>query len=183
MDCLYIADYVLASDIPKIKEMFETLNLGSIKYIELIDQPECEYQADKDIYSAALVYIDYWNNSSDAENFKNKILHPTLGSDGAKIYYNNNEDYWLFELPTFNVNYELIKLKEQISTLNNRLNNTDYYMNYNTNGVQYLLHLDRVNIFKKTRKEKAEERYKKNRIAQRKWQQRLRPKNVLRSVN
>ena len=56
-------------------------------------------------------------------------------------------------------------------------------MNYNTNGVQYLLHLDRVNIFKKTRKEKAEERYKKNRIAQRKWQQRLRPKNVLRSVN
>ena len=184
LNTLYIPDYVLPSDIPLIKENFEKLNLGKVNNIKLTMQPECEYHVDRDIYSAALVYMEYWNDSEEAKNFKNMISDE---NSMAKIVYNDVGDFWEFEMPTFNqdsvnqdsVNQdsEIENLKEKLSDLINRIDNVDYYMNYNTNGIQYLLELDRVNNIKKMRAEKRNKIYKKNMQAKSRWQKRLRPRN------
>ena len=186
LNTLYIPDYVLPGDIPLIKENFEKLNLGKVNNIKLTMQPECEYHVDRDIYSAALVYIEYWNDSEEAKNFKDMISDE---NSVAKIVYNDVGDYWEFEMPTFNQDNEdnqeskenqdneIKNLKEKLSFLVDRINDVDYYMNYNTNGIQYLLELDRVNNIKKMRAEKRNKIYKKNMQAKIRWQKRLRPRN------
>ena len=70
---LYIPDYVLSSDIPVIKENFEKLKLGKVRDICLEPHRECEYNVDNDLYSAAYLYMDYWYNTQEAEEFKNLI--------------------------------------------------------------------------------------------------------------
>jgi len=192
---LYIPDYVLPNDIPLIKEYFSKLGYGEIGLIELVQQPECEYQVDRDIYSAALVHINKWNDSIETNSFKDAILN----NNEAKIIYNENGDYWTFEKANINYNTEnnnnneenFNSIKMEVDNINNfvknelenfthRLNTVDYYMYYNTNSVQYLLEKDRRNIIKKNRLDKKIESRRKNLIAQRKWQSRLRPKNILR---
>ena len=193
LNTLYISDYVLPSDIPLIKEYFNKCGYGEVTFVELVQQPECEYQIDRDIYSAAFVYVNKWYDSPETNKFKEAILDDNVE---AKITYNDDGDYWIFEkavVDYFNKDDNMLtvktevdklrtSLKSEVENLTNRLNTVDYYMYYNTNGVQYLLDVDRRTMIKKNRLEKKMEFRRKNLIAQRKWQNRLRPKNSLRSV-
>ena len=190
---LTIPDYVLSSDIPLIKKYFKENSYGEVNHVELIEQVECEYQVDKDIYCAALVYIDKWYDCLEADKFKEQILS---NNECAKIIYNDQDDYWVFEKANINYlddkkNIEVDKLevtdsgnslKNEVENISNRLNNMDEYMNYTINGVQYLLEVDRCMIAKYNRLKRKQERNRKNVIAQRKWRNRLRPTNILRCV-
>ena len=53
---------------------------------------------------------------------------------------------------------------------------------YSTNGVNYLLNVDREKVIKKQRKEKQVKLMKERRKAQRMWKARLRPLDKLKSV-
>lgn len=192
---LYIPDYVLPSDIPQIKQKFQENKLGKVVYVELAEQVECEYQVDRDIYCAAYIYVN-WYDTQEADDFKQQVLNNDVQ---AKVIYNEEGDFWEFEYSNdeFQLNFENNKLQEDFTTLKNEFDNfktqinnlservstSDWYNYYNCNGVQYLLEIDRKNMIKKQRAEKTRQRYKKNIVAQRKWQNILRPRSVLKTVH
>lgn len=163
---LYIPDYVLSSDIPVIKENFEKLKLGKVRDICLEPHRECEYNVDNDLYSAAYLYMDYWYNTQEAEEFKNLIKT----NKEAKM----ESDYksWVFEF-----------VEDDISELTQNYNNLESLTKYNLDSlnyyVNYLLNKDRDFEIKKYRKFKSKLRLTNNRKAQREWKNRLRPKNIL----
>lgn len=195
LNTLYISDYVLPSDIPLIKDSFNKNGYGEVTFIELVEQHNCKYEEERDIYSAAVVHVKEWYDSPETTRFKEAILN---NNEDATISNNEYGNSWIFEkanVDYFNQNdnmqnvktefdntscslqNEVENLKNEVENLTNRLNTVDYYMYYNTNGIQYILDLDRRTIIKKNRLDKKMECRRKNLIAQRKWQNRLRSKN------
>lgn len=175
LKCLYIPDFVLPEDIKIIKEKFELLGYGKILDIVLVEQAECEYHVDKDIYSAAYVYVDYWNDNDQVKDFQDKIKDNT---QEAKLMY-DNVNYWVFEEVFIDLNGRVLNMEKQISSVSQYLNNINYQLTYCNNGIQYLLYKDKNKIIKQDRKLKAITKYKNNLKEQKKWRNRLRPLDVL----
>ena len=197
---LYISDGVFPTDGELIKNRFYEEGYGKISEVELVKQWECELNCDDhDLYSAAFVTIDYWNNTQKVCDFLNSLNDKdkkTVISTGEPIDEECGEDYWEFEIPVYQTvddvendpelksNSEVSEeedLKNQMARIVERLSVVEN-KTFGTEGVvKYLFEVDRNNSVKKARKEKALKIQKERRAAQRGWRNRLRPRSVLRA--
>jgi len=193
MSVLYISDFVLPTDTELIKKRFNEEGYGVIKDVELVKPLECELNADEELYSAAVVTVDKWFDNEKTQHFKNMIQDKNIE---ARLTH-SEDDYWEFEMANFkntvdkdvksehshhsncshNENDNFCKLED----LNNRMYYLENNLLYSTNGVNYLLNVDREKAIKKQRKEKQAKLMKQRRKAQRMWKDRLRPLDKLRS--
>ena len=194
---LYISDGVFPTDGELIKNRFYEEGYGKVSKVELVKQWECELNCDDhDLYSAAFVTIDYWNNTQKVCDFLNSLYDKNektviyTGEAGEEDYY------WEFEIPVYRTvedvendpelqeNSEVSEeedLKRQMARIVERLSLVEN-KTFGTEGVvKYLFEVDRNNSVKKARKEKALKIQKERRAAQRGWRNRLRPRSVLRA--
>ena len=197
---LYISDGVFPTDVELIKNRFYEEGYGEISKVELVKQWECELNCDDyDLYSAAFVTIDYWNNTQKVCDFLNNLNDKdkkTVIYTGEPIDEECGEDYWEFEIPVYQTvddvendpelksNSEVSEeedLKNQMARIVERLSQIEN-KTFSTEGVvKYLFEVDRNNTVKKARKEKSLKIQKERRAAQRAWRDRLRPRSVLRA--
>lgn len=203
---LYISDGVFPTDVELIKSRFYEEGYGKISKVELVKQWECELNCDdNDLYSAAFVTIDYWNNTQKVCDFLNSLYdknEKTVLTTGEyvdnSVYVDNGkeEDYWEFEVPIYQTvedvendpelkeNSEVSEeedLKNQMARIVERLSQIEN-KTFSTEGVvKYLFEVDRNKTIKKARKEKSLKIQKERRAAQRGWRNRLRPQSVLRA--
>lgn len=71
---LYIPDYVVYEDIPKITKYFEDFSIAKVKRVQVIPHSEPEYYvADINNYGYALIEIDYYYDNQGSYNFYNAI--------------------------------------------------------------------------------------------------------------
>jgi len=194
---LYISDGVFPTDVELIKNRFYEEGYGKVSNVELVKQWECELNCDdRDLYSAAFVTIDYWNNTEKVCNFlnslydKNKMTVIYTGEEGE------DDDYWEFEIPVYRTVEDVENdpelqedsqvseeedLKLQMSRIVDRLSQVENKTSATDGVVRYLFEVDRNISVKKARKEKALKIQKERRAAQRAWRNRLRPHSVLRA--
>lgn len=194
---LYISDGVFPSDVDLIKNRFYEEGFGKISNVELVKQWECELNCDdRDLYSAAFVTIDYWNNTQKVYDFLNSLYDKNektviyTGEAGEEDYY------WEFEIPVYRTvedvendpelqeNSEVSEeedLKFQMSRIVDRLSKVENKTSATEGVVRYLFEVDRNISVKNARKEKAVKIQKERRVAQRAWRNRLRPRSVLRA--
>lgn len=197
---LYISDGVFPTDGELIKTRFYEEGYGEVSKVELVKQWECELNCDdRDLYSAAFVTIDYWNNTQKVYDFLNNLNDKdkkTVIYTGEPIDEECGEDYWEFEIPVYQTvddvendpelksNSEVSEeedLKNQMARIVERLSQIEN-KTFSTEGVvKYLFEVDRNNTVKKARKEKSLKIQKERRAAQRAWRDRLRPRSVLRA--
>ena len=197
---LYISDGVFPTDGELIMNSFYEEGYGKISKVELVKQWECELNCDDhDLYSAAFVTIDYWNNTQKVCDFLNSLYdknEKTVLTTGEYVDSGEEEDYWELEIPLYQTvedvendpelkeNSEVSEeedLKNQMARIVDRLSVVEN-KTFGTEGVvKYLFEVDRNNSVKKARKEKALKIQKERRAAQRGWRNRLRPRSVLRA--
>ena len=197
---LYISDGVFPTDGEHIKNRFYEEGYGKVSKVELVKQWECELNCDEhDLYSAAFVTIDYWNNTQKVCDFLNSLYdknEKTVLTTGEYVDWGEEEDYWELEIPVYQTvedvendpelqeNSEVSEeedLKLQMARIVDRLSLVEN-KTFGTEGVvKYLFEVDRNNSVKKARKEKALKIQKERRAAQRGWRNRLRPRSVLRA--
>jgi hypothetical protein len=197
---LYISDGVFPTDGELIKNRFYEEGYGKVSKVELVKQWECELNCDdNDLYSAAFVTIDYWNNTKKVCDFLNSLYdknEKTILTTGEYVDSGEEEDYWELEIPVYQTvedvendpelqeNSEVSEeedLKLQMARIVDRLSLVEN-KTFGTEGVvKYLFEVDRNNSVKKARKEKAVKIQKERRAAQRGWRNRLRPRSVLRA--
>lgn len=197
---LYISDGVFPTDGELIMNRFYEEGYGKISKVELVKQWECELNCDDhDLYSAAFVTIDYWNNTQKVCDFLNSLYdknEKTVLTTGEYVDSGEEEDYWELEIPLYQTvedvendpelkeNSEVSEeedLKNQMARIVDRLSVVEN-KTFGTEGVvKYLFEVDRNNSVKKARKEKALKIQKERRAAQRGWRNRLRPRSVLRA--
>jgi len=197
---LYISDGVFPTNGELIMNRFYEEGYGKISKVELVKQWECELNCDDhDLYSAAFVTIDYWNNTQKVCDFLNSLYdknEKTVLTTGEYVDSGEEEDYWELEIPLYQTvedvendpelkeNSEVSEeedLKNQMARIVDRLSVVEN-KTFGTEGVvKYLFEVDRNNSVKKARKEKALKIQKERRAAQRGWRNRLRPRSVLRA--
>ena len=202
---LYIYDNVFVTDGEKIKNRFQEEGYGIVKSVELIKSYEGECNVDhQNLYSAAFVVIEEWFNNEKTCKFQKDILDNNVA---AQLMHdnnnnNNNNNYWEFEVLNTNTNTNtntnsstIMNLNNKIKDLNSHIAYLEYYFNYLSGGVNYLLEESRVNYLsggvnylleesrvkyiKKERKKKMEKIAYERRKAQRQWKNRLRPLDKL----
>ena len=194
MSVLYIPDFVFPTDSELIKKRFMEEGYGVVDDVELVKQWECELNVDDDLYSAAFVTVGKWFDNEKTQHFKNMIQDKNIE---ARLTH-GEDDYWEFELANLkntvdndlehedsdhsNCSHNESDNFSKLEDLNSRM----YYLENNllnsTNGVNYLLNVDREKVIKKQRKEKLVKVMKERRKAQRMWRDRLRPLDKLKSV-
>lgn len=194
MSVLYIPDFVFPTDVELIKKRFMEEGYGVVDDVELVKQWECELNVDDDLYSAAFVTVGKWNDNEKTQHFKNMILDKNIE---ARLTH-GEDDYWEFELANFkntvdndvehehsdhsNCSHNETDNFSKLEDLNNRMYYLENNLLYSTNGVNYLLNVDREKVIKKQRKEKQVKLMKERRKAQRMWRDRLRPLDKIKSV-
>ena len=194
MSVLYIPDFVFPTDVELIKKRFMEEGYGVVDDVELVKQWECELNVDDHLYSAAFVTVGKWYDNEKTRNFKNMIQDKNIE---ARLTH-GEDDYWEFELANFkntvdndvehedsdhsNCSYNESDNFSKLEDLNNRMYYLENNLLYSTNGVNYLLNVDREKVIKKQRKEKQVKLMKERRKAQRMWKDRLRPLDKLKSV-
>ena len=185
---LYIYDNVFVTDGEKIKNRFQEEGYGIVKSVELIKSYEGECNVDhQNLYSAAFVVIEEWFNNEKTCKFQKDILDNNVA---AQLMHdnnnNNNNNYWEFEVLNTNTNTNtntnsstIMNLNNKIKDLNSHIAYLEYYFNYLSGGVNYLLEESRVKYIKTERKKKMEKNAYERRKAQRQWKNRLRPLDKL----
>ena len=104
---LYIPDYVLPDQLPFIKQAFEEKGYGKIKDITLVNQLECEYQVDRDIYSGAILDIDYFNDNEEAREFCLKLDNYVKDSKSSVVRLCSSRGIWDVEWLNENISKEV----------------------------------------------------------------------------
>jgi uncharacterized protein YciU (UPF0263 family) len=194
MSVLYIPDFVFPTDVELIKKRFMEEGYGVVDDVELVKQWECELNVDDDLYSAAFVTVGKWNDNEKTQHFKNMIQDKNIE---ARLTH-GEDDYWEFELANFkNTVYNDVEHEHsdhsscthnetdnfsKLEDLNSRIYYLENNLLYSTNGVNYLLNVNREKAIKKERKNKQVKLMKERRKAQRMWRDRLRPLDKLKSV-
>jgi hypothetical protein len=190
MSVLYIPDFVFPTDIELIKKRFMEEGYGVVDDVELVKQWECELNVDDDLYSAAFVTVGKWNDNEKTQHFKNMIQDKNIE---ARLPH-GEDDYWEFELANFkntvdhehsdhsNCSHNETDNFSKLEDLNNRMYHLENNLLFSTNGVNYLLNVNRAKEIKKERKEKQVKLTKERRKAQRMWRDRLRPLDKVKSV-
>lgn len=183
---LYIYDNVFVTDGEKIKNRFQEEGYGIVKSVELIKPYEGECNVDhQNLYSAAFVVIEEWFNNEKTCKFQKDILDNNVAAQLMRDNNNNNNNnYWEFEVLNTNTNTNnnsstIMNLNNKIKDLNSHIAYLEYYFNYLSGGVNYLLEESRVKYIKKERKKKMEKIAYERRKAQRQWKNRLRPLDKL----
>jgi hypothetical protein len=93
---LYIPDYVVYEDIPKIIKYFEDFDIAKVKHVKVIPHSEPEYYvADKYNYGYALIEIDYYYYNQGSCNFYNSIEK----NKGIMVY--DDPCYWEVQFSPF----------------------------------------------------------------------------------
>jgi hypothetical protein len=145
---------------------------------------------DDDLYSAAFVTVGKWNDNEKTQHFKNMIQDKNIE---ARLTH-GEDDYWEFELANFkntvdhehsdhsNCSHNETDNFSKLEDLNNRMYHLENNLLFSTNGVNYLLNVNRAKEIKKERKEKQVKLTKERRKAQRMWRDRLRPLDKVKSV-
>ena len=185
---LYIYDNVFVTDGEKIKNRFQEEGYGIVKSVELIKPYESECNVDhQNLYSAAFVVIEEWFNNEKTCKFQKDILDNNVAAQlMCDNNNNNNNNYWEFEVLNTNTNTNtntnsstIMNLNNKIKDLNSHIAYLEYYFNYLSGGVNYLLEESRVKYIKTERKKKMEKIAYERRKAQRQWKNRLRPLDKL----
>ena len=112
---LYISDFVLPTDIEIIKNLFEEKKIAFVKKVELCEFIECELKVDEDteLSSAAVIYLNYWYDTPEAEDFRNLIKNK---DEDAKLVYDDNK-YWIIEKLEDDGRTERNALNSQVTSL------------------------------------------------------------------
>jgi len=93
---LYIPDYVVYEDIPKIIKYFEDFNIAKLKNVQVFKHLEPEYYVeDKYTYCYALIEVDYYYNNQGSQNFYNAITNNKC----AMVY--DDPLYWEVQFSPF----------------------------------------------------------------------------------
>jgi hypothetical protein len=93
---LYIPDYVVYEDIPKIIKYFDDFSIAKVKDVQVIPHREPEYYVeDRYNYGYALIEIDYYYYNQGACNFYNSIVN----NKGIMVY--DDPYYWEVQFSPF----------------------------------------------------------------------------------
>ena len=93
---LYIPDYVVYEDIPKIIKYFDEFSIAKVKNVQVVPHSEQEYYvADKYNYGYALIEIDYYYYNQGSCNFYNSIEN----NKGRMVY--DDPLYWEVQFSPF----------------------------------------------------------------------------------
>jgi hypothetical protein len=93
---LYIPDYVVYEDIPKIIKYFEDFSIAKVKHVEVFSHCEPEYCAeDINNYGYALIEIDYYYYNQGSSNFYNAIEN-----NKCRMVY-DDPNYWEVQFSPF----------------------------------------------------------------------------------
>ena len=89
---LYIPDFILPQDIPKVYNYFEYYNIAKLNSVEVFDHPEPEYNCEnKPYYGYAIILVDEWYNTNISKSFYQSLLE-----NRCKMVY-DDPYYWDLE--------------------------------------------------------------------------------------
>lgn len=92
---LYIPDYVVYEDTPKIIHYFENFNIATVKDVKIYPHIEPEYYAGGDhLYGYAVIEIDHYHDNQGAINFYKSIEN----NKGLMVY--DDPLYWVVQFYT-----------------------------------------------------------------------------------
>ena len=93
---LYIPDYVVFEDIPKIIKYFDDFSIAKVKDVQVVPHHEPEYYVeDRYNYGSALIEIDYYYYNQGSYNFYNSIKN----NKGIMVY--DDPLYWEVQFSPF----------------------------------------------------------------------------------
>ena len=93
---LYIPDYVVYEDIPKIIKYFDDFSIAKVKDVKVVPHNEPEYYVEDNYnYGYALIEIDYYYYNQGACNFYNSIEN----NKGIMVY--DDPLYWEVQFSPF----------------------------------------------------------------------------------
>lgn len=125
---LYIPDYVVYEDIPKIIKYFDDFSIAKVKTVQVIPHREPEYYVeDRYNYGYALIDIDYYYYNQGACNFYNSIEN----NKGRMVY--DDPYYWEVQFSPF---------KEHNSQLYDVYDINDNNISYINNSNDYISESD-----------------------------------------
>lgn len=93
---LYIPDYVVFEDIPKIIKYFDDFSIAKVKDVQVCKHLEPEYYVEDNYnYGSALIEIDYYYYNQGSYNFYNSIKN----NKGIMVY--DDPLYWEVQFSPF----------------------------------------------------------------------------------
>ena len=93
---LYIPDYVVFEDIPKIIKYFDDFSIAKVKDVQVCKHLEPEYYVEDNYnYGYALIEIDYYYYNQGSYNFYNSIKN----NKGIMVY--DDPLYWEVQFSPF----------------------------------------------------------------------------------
>lgn len=119
---LYIPDYVVYEDIPKIIKYFDDFSIAKVKDVQVVPHHEPEYYVEDNYnYGYALIEIDYYYYNQGACNFYNSIEN----NKGRMVY--DDPYYWEVQFSPFKEH------NSQLYDVYINDNSISYYTNYDNN--------------------------------------------------
>ena len=128
---LYIPDYVVYEDIPKIIKYFDDFSIAKVKDVQVVPHPEPEYYAEDgyNYYGYALIEIDYYYYNQGSCNFYNSIEN----NKGRMVY--DDQFYWEVQFSPFKQhNSEQTIMNQLYDVYDINDNNISYYANGDYNS-------------------------------------------------
>ena len=118
---LYIPDFILPQDIPKVYHYFDNYNIAKLKSVEVFDHPEPEYNCeDKAYYGYAIIIIDEWYNNNIAKTFYESLIE-----NRCKMVY-DDPLYWDLEFNEDNIINKITEVTEVTEVVeDNKINKDD----------------------------------------------------------
>lgn len=119
---LYIPDYVVYEDIPKIIKYFDDFNIAKVKDVQVCKHLEPEYYVEDSYnYGSALIEIDYYYNNQGSYSFYNSIEN----NKGLMVY--DDPLYWEVQFSPFKEhNCELYDVYD-VDNVDDNSSDTYYY--------------------------------------------------------
>lgn len=116
---LYIPDFILPQDIPKVYHYFDYYNIAKLKSVEVFDHPEPEYNCeDRAYYGYAIIVVDEWYNTSISASFYQSLLENRCKMVYDDPYYWDLEFYEGDDIQHFNNTEENEKITIKIEESN-----------------------------------------------------------------
>ena len=118
---LYIPDYVVYEDIPKIIKYFEDFSIAKVKHVQVLPHGEPEYYVtDINNYGYALIEIDYYYYNQGSCNFYNAIEN-----NKCRMVY-DDPYYWEVQFSPFKEHNTQTTINSQHYERND-IEDTNYY--------------------------------------------------------
>lgn len=116
---LYIPDFILPQDIPKVYHYFDCYNIAKLKSVEVFDHPEPEYNCeDRAYYGYAIIVVDKWYNTNISKSFYQSIVENRCKMVYDDPYYWDLEFYEGYDIDNYeNGENEKITIKIEESNI------------------------------------------------------------------